>query len=57
MSSFLWHVIDNVRVYINSVHDPFDIEMHICRSFFVIFGILGLFFVFCIIVLSFLDLF
>jgi hypothetical protein len=34
MSSFLWYVIDNVRVRINFVHDTLDIEMYILQAIF-----------------------
>jgi hypothetical protein len=58
MSSFLWYVTDNFRVYIKSVHGPLDIEMYSLfhRPFSGNFGILGVFFVVCIIALSFLDI-
>jgi hypothetical protein len=31
---FFWYVTDNVRVYMNSVHDPLDTELYIYGSYF-----------------------
>jgi hypothetical protein len=58
MSSFLCYVTDNVPVHINSIHDPLDTEIYILLvtfGLFCHFGILGHFWMFCVIVLPILT--
>jgi hypothetical protein len=58
MSSFFFlYVTDNVCVYKDTVHEPLDREMYILEVIFVIFLILGHYFVFRVILLSFLEIF